>query len=202
MDEHTARASNQHVFENAFYECVRDYKRKRSRNRNSKQNKGVIDTSYVKNVFGCDVVGKNPTDRGRKATKVSLLVDGTGTPLATTFHRGNRHDCKTLKHSLNTAERHVGVKGWLSSIYGDKGYDSSECRTICKEYGARPIIPKRGTKETNPRHNATRIVVEHTFGRLDQFRRIRVRFDTRIQNFKSFHYFACGIIVCERTLSK
>ena len=33
-----------------------------------------IDTSFVKNVFGRDVIGRNPTDRGRKATKVSAMA--------------------------------------------------------------------------------------------------------------------------------
>jgi len=40
----------------------------------------AIDTSFVKNVFGIDAVGRNPTDRGRKATKVVALVDDQGLP--------------------------------------------------------------------------------------------------------------------------
>ena len=53
-----------------------------------------MDAPLIKNVHGCDVLGRNPmlggnpTDCGRNATKVSMLTDATSTPLAlTTFHR-------------------------------------------------------------------------------------------------------------------
>jgi hypothetical protein len=41
----------------------------------------IVDCSFVKNIYGRDVVGRNPTDRGRRATKVSLLADTRGAPL-------------------------------------------------------------------------------------------------------------------------
>ena len=37
-----------------------------------------VDSSYVKNQYGREGVGKNHTDRGRKATKLSLVVDQAG----------------------------------------------------------------------------------------------------------------------------
>jgi putative transposase len=60
--------SKARVFEHAFYNLVHAYG-------NVTFNPLVCDTSFVKNVFGHDVVGRNPTDRGRNATKVSLLTD-------------------------------------------------------------------------------------------------------------------------------
>ena len=53
----------------------------------------LVDTSFVKKQYW---LGKNPTDRGRKATKVSLLIDGVGTPIEMAFHPANKHDCCTL----------------------------------------------------------------------------------------------------------
>ena len=89
--------SKARLFEDAFYTCVRE-----------KQFKGgslVIDTSFVKNVHGKDVVGKNPTDRGRKATKVSLLCDGYGTPLCSVLHKANsirfKNEIKLLTAFVN-----------------------------------------------------------------------------------------------------
>jgi len=75
----------------------------------------VVDTPFVKNVHGRDVfiLGRNPTDRGLNATKVSMLTDARGTPLALTFHRANRYDSKTLAHTLGVAERTVGIQAPL-----------------------------------------------------------------------------------------
>ena len=53
----------------------------------------IADCSFVKNVYGRDVVGRNPTDRGRRATKISLLADTRGAPLQTCVHTENRADC-------------------------------------------------------------------------------------------------------------
>jgi hypothetical protein len=56
----------------------------------------VVDTTFVKNVFGRNCVGWNPFDRGRKATKVSAVVDHKGIPLSYSFHRANKNDSRTL----------------------------------------------------------------------------------------------------------
>ena len=60
-----------------------------------------------------------------------------------------------------------------------KGYDSQDCRLTCSTFGLRAIIPQRRTQENDKR----RYVIEQTFGILDQFRRIRVRYDALISHF-------------------
>ena len=71
----------------------------------------MLDTSFIKNVHGSDVVGPNPTDRGRMASKISLLTDSRGTPLCAVFHKANKHDGSTLKHTLETFQRKVAGHG-------------------------------------------------------------------------------------------
>jgi hypothetical protein len=56
----------------------------------------VVDTTFVKNVFGR---GSNPFDRGRKATKVSAIVDHKGVPL--TYTKPNKNYSRTLFHTLS-----------------------------------------------------------------------------------------------------
>ena len=63
--------SKAHIFESVFYTVVNE--------RTPQDGPLVVDTSFVKNVHGKDVTGRNPTDRGRKATKISLLTDSHGT---------------------------------------------------------------------------------------------------------------------------
>ena len=59
----------------------------------------AIDTTFVKNVFGTDVLGRNPTDRGRKASKVVAVVDERGLPHRLGFLPANVSDYKVL-HSV------------------------------------------------------------------------------------------------------
>ena len=44
--------------------------------------------------------GANPTDRGKKGTKRSILTDGKGIPLSVTVDGANRHDKKLVKRTL------------------------------------------------------------------------------------------------------
>ena len=89
------------------------------------------DTSYVKNIQGRGpTLGRNHTDRGRKATKVSVLTDDKGIPLHFCFHPANKNDCTLLRHLLDSASRCIGPLGRFQSLYADKGYDSQTCRTF------------------------------------------------------------------------
>ena len=56
----------------------------------------IVDTSYVKNILGIDCIGKNPTDRGRSATKVSAVTDDIGVPIRLHLFPGNASDQKVL----------------------------------------------------------------------------------------------------------
>jgi transposase len=93
----------------------------------------VVDTSFVKNVWGRDCLGRSPVDRGRKATKVSAVTDARGTPLYLLFHPGNKNDGKTLAHMLAKMDKRIPLRG--SSLYGDKAYDTQPCRDIIRQYG-------------------------------------------------------------------
>ena len=110
------------------------------------------------------------------------------------FHRGIKSDALTLRHLLDTASRKTERLSNYGALMGDKGYDSSTCRSVCATHHLQPMIPKRGTKDIY----RGRYVIEQTFGILDQFRRLRVRYDALIRNFKSFHFLALGMIVINR----
>ena len=50
--------------------------------------------------FGGDLVGANPTDRGKPGVKRSLLVEASGGPLAVVVAGANTHDTKLLSATL------------------------------------------------------------------------------------------------------
>lgn len=173
--------SKNHLFQHAYHDLVRVYLKIRPRSPIR-----IIDTSFVKNVFGKNCVGPSPFDRGRKATKVSAIVDHNGIPLGLTFHKGNRNDSRTLFHSLNKCK----FISPSDHIYADKIYDTSHCKDVLSSFSLFNFISKK-RQPVDKKSNRIRIKVEHTFGWLDNYRRIILRYDSHIHSFISFHYTAC-----------
>ena len=105
----------------------------------------AIDTTFVKNVFGTDVLGRNPTDRGRKASKVVAVVDERGLPHRLGFLPANVSDYKVLHSVLPLPKSEKGLK-----VYADKGFDSEAIRKVIMDAGFEPRIPKRGSPSPLP----------------------------------------------------
>lgn len=187
-----AQWSKRHVFEHAFHDLLQFYLRRRG----GLSAHVVVDTSFVKNVWGRDCLGRSPVDRGRKATKVSAITDAQGTPLYLLFHPGNKNDGKTLAHILPKLAKRIPLRG--RCLYGDKAYDTQPCRDIMRQHGLRDCITKR-RQPSCPRQNRTRIVVEHAFSWLDKYRRIILRYDGLVCHFRSFHYLAALQLVASRS---
>ena len=78
--------SKNHVFDAAYTRALKTYKRL------CPTTHYCVDSSYVKNAFGRECVGKNHTDRGRKALKLSVVVDQHGILHGICCHPGNRPD--------------------------------------------------------------------------------------------------------------
>lgn len=178
--------SKAHIFERAHQDLVYFYS-KRGLSREV-----IVDTSFVKNVWGRDCLGKSPVDRGRKATKVSVMTDARGTPLHLLFHPGNKNDSRSLPHLLHKTSKHLDLKG--RHIYADRIYDSAYCEGTIRGYGLINRVSKK-RQQPSKSDNQIRIVVEHVFSWLDKFRRIILRYDGLVCHFRSFHCLAaCHII--------
>ena len=50
----------------------------------------------VKNDLGMDCVGRNPTDRGRKGSKISVVVSGSMVVLGCSFAGSNQADIREV----------------------------------------------------------------------------------------------------------
>jgi len=150
------------IFERAYFHLLNIYKKIYPRNFETL----IVDTTFVKNVFGRDCVGPSPVDRGRNATKVSAMVDKIGIPLHFLFHKGNKNDCKTFSHLIDNVQHHTELKG--AYIYADKIYDTIDIKNKIREIGAICNISKKRTR-VSKENNKIRIVVEHTFSWIDQF---------------------------------
>ena len=100
----------------------------------------------------------------------------------------------TLKHLIDTCKRRTLCLDNATSLLANKGYDSENNRRVCRTHNLTDAIAKRRQRDSVP----GRYVIEQTFGILDQYRRIRVRYESKIGHFKSFHYLACVRHVAKR----
>lgn len=144
----------------------------------------------------------------RTGVKMSVIVEGTGIPIAMVVSKGNIVDI-TLAEA--TVENIRIAKSVLqgSDFLGDKGYDCLEFRIHVTKYGSLPNIPKRKTTKVRDKYiwyylynkskGKKRFVVERTNAWLKSFRRLRMRFDYKASSFEAFLYLAI-LVICVRKL--
>jgi transposase len=154
-------------------------------------------------------------------TKLSLLVDRAGTPLAVSVAPGNYHDGALGFLTVTNVFKPLPIlrdilpdaaKTAEPTLLADKGYDSLRFRQFVHDHGFRPLIP---TRRCIPAQQAVgelygedaalqrkRYVVERTIGWLKGFRRLRYRVDRTATSFHAFVYLAVLVICVRRLLSQ
>lgn len=153
-------------------------------------------------------MGENPTDRGKNGTKRHHLTDRQGIPLAVTLSGANRHDVKMFDPTLDAivVERPFSVPGAPQHLCGDKGYDSFDARLSAWERGYIPHIRERGTGDepckAGRKHPARRWVVERTGRWHNLFRRLKIRYEKKAENYLAFVHFANAIICFRSAISR
>ena len=153
-----------------------------------------IDSTQVKNQYGRDCVGPNPTDRGRKGTKLSVLVDDRGVPIALACFGANISDFRTVEDTFDKKKLPLRPR---RTLYADKGYDSARIRSFVSSMGLKPCIARRGS--VTPRYQVSPPgVVENLFAWLDKYRRLLVRYEVKIAAYLQFTYLACCHILGRR----
>jgi transposase len=140
----------------------------------------VVDGVTVRAFGGGDDTGKNPTDRGRKGTKHTLMVDRGGAPLAIKTAGANESDHTQIIPLVLDYPKVGGTPGrpkeLPDELYADRGYDSDDTRWLLRWLGIEPHIAKRRTPHGSGL-GKVRWVVERTISWLKGLRRMRVRYD-------------------------
>ncbi|MBB5379313.1 transposase [Deinococcus metalli] len=161
--------------------------------------RSALDSASVLAPRGGEHTGANPTDRGKRGSKLHVLIDGQGIPLAITVTGANVHDSRQLEATLDAVPRvRSGRRGRPrcrpAKLHADKGYDYPRCRHAIRRRGIQPRIARRGveSKATLGRH---RWRVERTLSWLLAFRRLAVRRERCAQRFLSLAHLACAVIV-------
>ncbi len=109
-----------------------------------------------------------------------MICDGGGIPLAVRLTGGNRNDVTQLLPLVEAIPPVRGRRGRPRRkpdvLVADRGYDYDTYREALRRRGIRPLISRRGTRDSN---QAVRWVVEQTLALLHQFRRLATRWERR-----------------------
>lgn len=135
---------------------------------------------------GDQAIGRS---RGGKSTKVHLVVDALGLPVAFTLTAGQKHDAPPALDLLKEL-------GELRCVLADKAYDSNVIRGWLQDQGCDVCIPDAGNRIRPIPHDEhlykSRAEVECTFGLLKQFRRFATRYEKTLRNYAAIVSLACA----------
>jgi len=160
----------------------------------------AMDGAMTKAPLGGESTGPNPTDRGKKGTKRSLLTEGSGVPIGLAVEGANRHDMKLTQATLEShvVERPEPTADTPQHLCLDKGYDFDAVREFVAARSYIAHIMSRGKeaqeKREIPGYRARRWVVERTHSWMNRFRRILIRWEKKVANYLAMLHFACAWI--------
>jgi transposase len=117
----------------------------------------VVDSCSVRAKRGGELIGPNPTDRGKAGTKYHVIASTDGLPLGVVPSAANVHDTRLFPHLLRLA---LAVCAAIGRLYADAGYDSAANRDLCLRDGIQPRIREVGAPHGSGL-GAVRCVVEH-----------------------------------------
>ena len=165
-----------------------------------------IDSTMIKNDLGMDCVGRNPTDRGRKGSKISVAVSGDMALLGCSFAGSNQADVTEVTNVIDAIPSQLKSDGRHSiNFVGDKGYVSKDLKTeLWNERKIRLVTENKKTKK-NPipeplsRQDEAllrqRYVVENFFCSLKKsFRRFQIRRERWLRNFEGLFFISATVM--------
>ena len=76
--------------------------------------RAVVDSCSIREVYGGDQTGPNPTDRTKRGSKRHLICDGRGVPLAVRLTGANRNDSQEALALVDAIPPLQGARGRAS----------------------------------------------------------------------------------------
>ena len=173
-----------------IFEKLMKIARKNYQKRNSKNNWYCFDTLSKKAPFAT-FGGKNPTDRGKRGIKQSILVDRKGAPLFASVAPANTHDSQFFEPIVKNLKKSKNVR----IIAADSAFDVKRFYKFCKQKNIALIAsinPRRNKKKY--KFNAPyRWIVEQTFGILSWYRGIKICWNKTLEASNAFLQIACSM---------
>jgi transposase len=146
-------------------------------------------------------VGANPVDRGKPGSKLRLVCDASGLPLAAVVTAANVADTTMFQAVLDDIPAIRTPAGRRRTRPGkphaDKSYDSRANRSDLRRRGIEPRIARPGV-ESSTRLGRHRWRVERSLSWLSCWRRLQLRWDRDSGRWFAFVLVACAVLCCNR----
>lgn len=154
----------------------------------------------------CDAASNDSTEalgrsRGGFTTKIHILCDSEGHPLAICLSPGQEHESQYLEELLENCDI-TGYEPetflWPIALAGDKGYRAKWIDEYLLNHDICPVIPSKENEDRSARpvefhreQYRQRNIVERLVGWLKECRRVLTRFEKRAVNFLGMIKWAC-----------
>ncbi len=153
------------------------------------------------------MTGRNPVDRGKPGSKIHLLSDRAGLPLATAMSAATTHDShalgplvKAIPAIRSPRGRAAGDRASCTPTGDRKAYDNNELRAWLRGRGIIPRIARKGI-ESSTRLGLHRWVIERTVVWTFGYRRLTIRHERKASHSAAF--LALGAALpCYKKLTK
>ncbi len=123
-------------------------------------------------------------------TKVHLVVDALGLPIAFEITEGNRHDIMPAPGLVHRTRPRC--------LLADKAYSSHEFRAHLAQLNCDPVIPSSSSWTDPPPYDKelykARSEVECTFSLLKQARRFATRYEKTLRNYAAVVAIGCALL--------
>ena len=128
--------------------------------------------------------------RGGPTTKVHLVVDALGLPLAFRITEGQRHDIQAAPGLVAETKPRC--------LLGDKAYSSHGFRAELDSIDCVPVIPSPSSWARAPKYDRelykARCEIECTFNLLKQARRFATRYEKTVRNYAAVVALGCALL--------
>lgn len=159
--------------------------------------RALIDSSSVRATHRGSATGPSPVDRRKYGSKRHLLTDANGRVLSSQVTSANTNDITQLKRLVDAIPPVRGKRGRARRrprrVQGDRGYDSEGHRDWLRDRGITPVLAKRQTPHGSGL-GRYRWPVERTHAWLNQFRKLRLRDEVRVDMYEALLLLAVVLV--------
>ena len=193
-----------------YYDTVNKYISKNLKNNKNNKNILLTDTTLISNKLGIDNIGYNPQNPKHKVSKVSLITDVNGIPLAANIYKGSMSDSKILDMQLDEfIIKHPKILTNNNILLGDAGYDSNKLKNKVININIGKLLTARNKRNIKDKNKLEalklsdkekellkkRIKVEHINAQLKKYKRLSLRYDKYSINYNLFLHLSCIDII-------
>jgi len=130
--------------------------------------------------------------RGGFGTKIHLLCEGHGIPLAVYVTPGQRHESTAFEVVVQRVllPRRPGQRFWPGKLAGDKGYNYPHIRRWLQEHQIEAVIPRYKNQARDEHFDRAsyrqRNLIERVVGWYKECRRLGTRYEKLAVNYVAF----------------